>query len=122
LDFDAIRACVLTKRGATEEYPFGPYTLVFKVGGSGGKVFALLGTEKPTRISLKCDPLYAEDLRALYPAIQPGYHLNKRHWNTVSLDGSVSDDLLLTLLDESYALVVRGLPRALRELLPPLGQ
>ncbi len=122
MDFDAIRAYALAKRGAIEDYPFGPDTHVFKVGGTGGKVFALMGTEQPTRISLKCDPLYAEDLRALYPAVQPGYHLNKRHWNTVLLDSSVPEDLLITLVDESYNLVVRGLPRALREQLPPLAE
>lgn len=110
--YETIRAYTLAKPGASEDYPFGPEPLVCKVGG---KVFALLSRGNPPQLSLKCDPPYAEDLRALYPAITPGYHLNKRHWNTVLLDGSVPDDLLTTLVDESYRLVMCGLPRAMRQ-------
>lgn len=110
--YEAVRVYTLAKPGATEEYPFGPDTLVCKVGG---KVFVLLSADDGSSVSLKCDPDHAEHLRATYPAIRPGYHLNKRHWNTVTLDGSVPDDLVRELVDESYALVVRGLTRAVRE-------
>lgn len=113
--YEPLRSYTLALPGAREDYPFGPETLVCKVGG---KVFALLSAGEPAQVSLKCDPPYAEDLRALYPAIRPGYHLNKRHWNTVSLDGTIPDDLLYALVDDSYHLVVRGLPRTVRGLIP----
>jgi predicted DNA-binding protein (MmcQ/YjbR family) len=100
------------KRGAVEDYPFGDSTAVFKVGG---KIFALvpLGAE-PASVSLKCDPDRAAYLRRQYAAITAGYHLNKRHWNTVTLDGSVPEDELLDLIDHSYELVVSSLTRAQR--------
>jgi predicted DNA-binding protein (MmcQ/YjbR family) len=95
--------------GATEEYPFGDSVAVFKVGG---KIFAICSVEDdPPQISLKCDPLLAEALRASHPAVRPGYHLNKRHWNTVTLDGSVSDDEIEEWIDHSYDLIVAKLPR-----------
>ena len=85
---------------------------MFKVAG---KVFALVPlAESPGSVSLKCDPDLAAGLRSRYPAVTPGYHLNKRHWNTVTLDGSVPEDELLDLIDHSYQLVVAGLPRAKR--------
>jgi predicted DNA-binding protein (MmcQ/YjbR family) len=87
-------------------------TLVAKVGG---KMFALLATTAtPVQLSLKVDPDYGDVLRATYPAIQPGYHLNKRHWITLTLDGRLEPSLVQSLIDESYRLVVRGLPRATR--------
>ena len=108
-----LRDLLLAKPGAVEEYPFEPDTLVPKVGG---KMFALLYEEDGiARISLKCGPEYGELLRATHPSIIPGYHLNKRHWITVSADGSVPDDLMRDLIDESYDLVVKGLPRAARD-------
>lgn len=93
-----------------ETFPFDATTLVFKVGG---KMYALtdIGSE-PVTISLKVRPERGDDLRAEYDAITPGYHLNKRHWVTVTLDGSVPDDLLHDLLSGSYALVVKGLTKA----------
>jgi predicted DNA-binding protein (MmcQ/YjbR family) len=112
MDFEALRAYLAAKPGAVEEFPFDPVTLVFKVGG---KMFALVATsDQPLRITLKCDPPKAELLRELYPAVLPGYYMNKRHWNTVVLDGSVADEELRTMIDESYGLVVQGLPRARR--------
>jgi predicted DNA-binding protein (MmcQ/YjbR family) len=98
--------------GAAEEFPFGPEPAVFKVGG---KIFAIsmLGRE-PLEVSLKCEPELAERLRATYPAIRPGYHLNKRHWNTVTLDGSLPDGMVLDMLEDSYDLVVAALPRRVR--------
>jgi predicted DNA-binding protein (MmcQ/YjbR family) len=109
MQVDDVRAYGLRKPGATEEYPFGPEALVAKVGG---KMFLLLGESS---VSLKADPHEAEQLRADHPAIQPGYHLNKRHWITVTLDGSVPDDLLRDLIDESYDLVFGGLTKATRQ-------
>ena len=93
-------------------FPFGPETSVFKVAG---KIFALSAlASPPLRVSLKCEPELAERLRATYPAIRPGYHLNKRHWNTVTLDGSLPDETVADMLEDSYDLVVAGLPRAKR--------
>jgi predicted DNA-binding protein (MmcQ/YjbR family) len=111
----ALRRRCLALRGATEEFPFGPENSVFKVAG---KIFAItpLG-ERPLRVSVKCDPGLAEQLRASYPAIIPGYHLNKRHWNTVVLDGSLPDPMVRDMIEDSYDLVVSALPRATREAL-----
>jgi predicted DNA-binding protein (MmcQ/YjbR family) len=81
-------------------------------------MFAISGLgERPLRVSLKCEPDLAEQLRFTHPAIKPGYHLNKRHWNTVTLDGSVPDELVESMVEDSYDLVVAGLPRAVRTLL-----
>lgn len=71
--------------------------------------------ETPLRLTLKCDPVEADFLRSIFPAIRPGYHMNKQHWNTITLDGSVPDELLLKMIDSSHGLVVRGLPKAERE-------
>lgn len=101
--------------GATDGYPFGPGALVFKVGG---KMFGLVAEDaRPLTVSLKCDPDLGLELRAQYPAVQPGYHFNKRHWNTITLDGSVPVDELAELIDHSYQLVVAGLPRSERDIL-----
>lgn len=92
--------------GATEEFPFGEATSVFKVRG---KMFALsVLRRRPLQVSLKCDPELSQLLRGGYPAIQPGYHLNKRHWITITLDGSVPDQLVADLLEDSHDLVVHG--------------
>jgi predicted DNA-binding protein (MmcQ/YjbR family) len=110
---DELREWCLARPGAVEEFPFSEGVSVFKVAG---KMFALssLGSS-PLEVSAKCDPELAEDLRQTYPAIRPGYHLNKRHWNTITLDGSVPDATVIQLLEDSYDLVVAGLPRAKRE-------
>lgn len=94
--------------GAVKERPFGPQTDVYKVGG---KLFALMGL-RGGGINLKCDPGLAQELRAAYEGVQPGYHMNKRHWNTVALDGDVPDVMLADLIEDSYDLVVASLPRA----------
>jgi len=99
--------------GAVEERPFGPETLVYKVGG---KMFGSTHVGGDT-VNLKCDPDWARSLRAEHPGITPGYHMNKQHWNTVRLDGSVSADLVRQLLEHSYTLVVDTLPRPQREAL-----
>ena len=102
----------LAKSGSVEDYPFGDEVAVFKVAG---RMFALLSLgPAPGSVSLKCDPARSVALRTRYAAITPGYHLNKRHWNTVALDGSVPDDELAELIDHSYDLVVARLPRAQR--------
>ena len=112
MDAAALRAWCLSRAGATEEFPFGPETSVFKVAG---KVFALSALERtPLEVSVKCEPELAEQLRAGYPAVRPGYHLNKRHWNTVTLDGSLPDQLVCDLVEDSYDLVVSALPKRVR--------
>ncbi len=101
--------------GATEGHPFGPGALVFKVAG---KMFAIA---HDTRLSLKCDPGLAVVLRDTYPAVTAGYHLDKRHWNSIELDGSVPDDVLLDWIQDSYDLVVGSLSRAQRAAISPRG-
>jgi predicted DNA-binding protein (MmcQ/YjbR family) len=105
----ALRRACLELPGAGEDFPFGEGVSVFKVRG---KMFALSRlAARPLTVSLKCEPELAEQLRATYSAVQPGYHLNKRHWNTVEIDGSLPDRLLLDLIEDSYDLVVAGLPK-----------
>ena len=112
---DALKAACLALNGAVETFPFNPETSVFKVGG---KVFALTVLDaRELSVSLKCDPELAVRLRAAYPAITGGWHLNKRHWNTVRLDGSVPEPLVLEMIEDSYDLVAAKLPRAQRLLL-----
>ncbi|PKW17054.1 MmcQ/YjbR family DNA-binding protein [Saccharopolyspora spinosa] len=105
-------AC-LALAGTREEFPFDEANSVFKVSG---KIFAIsrLGGD-PLKVSLKCEPELAVHLRAQHPAITPGYHLNKRHWNTVVVDGSVPDQLVLDMIEDSYDLVVAGLPKREQE-------
>ena len=111
---DDLRAACLSLRGAAEDFPFPRYPdrSAFKVGG---KVFAISSLrQEPLRVSLKCDPDLAVRLRAEHAAIQPGYRLSKRHWNTVSLDGSLPEALVRSMLEDSYDLVLASLSRALR--------
>ena len=110
MEFESLCEYLLNKKGSYEEFPFGPSVIVFKVMG---KMFALIPLEKtPLRINLKCDPELALHLRAAYSAIQPGYHMNKKHWNTVILDDSVPNGELLTMINDSYDLVIKGLKKA----------
>ncbi len=112
VDPEDLRAYLLAKPGTTEEVPFGPRALVYKVMG---KMFALIAwDETPVRLSLKCDPERALELRAVFKAVRGAYHFNKRHWNMVDLDGSVPEVELLGMIDDSYDLVVEGLPTATR--------
>jgi predicted DNA-binding protein (MmcQ/YjbR family) len=107
----------LSKPGAEETTPFGPDVLVYKVGG---KMFALtVPDDFPARINLKCDPERSVVLREDHAAITPGYHMNKRHWNTVVLDNSLPSKLVKELIDHSYDLVVASLPKAERAKLRP---
>ncbi len=112
-----LRATCAALPGSAETFPFGATTLVFKVGvGETRRMYALTDIAgDPLYLSLKCDPVRAEALRAAHPAILPGYHLNKRHWNTLTLDGSLPEELTRELLRHSYDLVRRGLPKAVRE-------
>lgn len=110
MDYDSLCAYLENKLGARRDMPFGPDALVFKVLD---KMFALVAwQEDPLTISLKADPVDAVILRKQYQAIIPGYHMNKKHWNTVTLDGSVPDDEVRQMIDESYTLVVAGMTRA----------
>jgi predicted DNA-binding protein (MmcQ/YjbR family) len=110
MEADALRDLCLTFRGSEETFPFGFETSVFKVAG---KVFALsrLQSERLS-VSLKCEPQLAEQLRAAHPCITAGYHLNKRHWNTVVIDGSLSDQTIADMVEDSYDLIVSKLSRA----------
>jgi predicted DNA-binding protein (MmcQ/YjbR family) len=108
----ALRRWCLARPGASEDFPFGEGVSVFKVAG---KMFALSAlAARPLSVSLKCEPELASVLRAGYPAIRPGYHLNKRHWITVTLDGSLADRMVRELIEDSYDLVVAGLPAGQR--------
>jgi predicted DNA-binding protein (MmcQ/YjbR family) len=110
---DELRRCCLGQPGSFEEFPFGPQVSVFKVAG---KVFAIADLNGvPVEVSLKCDPDVAEMLRSERPAIRPGYHLNKRHWNTVTLEGSIADDEVEHMIQDSYDLVVAKLTRPQRD-------
>lgn len=100
--------------GFSEDLPFGPEVLAFRVGG---KIFALMDVDLFESVNLKCDPERAIELREQYPGITPGYHMNKQHWNTVVCDGSVPDKLLFELAEHSHALVRDSLPRKVREAL-----
>ena len=108
VDRASVRRRCLRLPGAYEDFPFGESVAVYKVRG---KIFAILDAHS---VSVKCDPGYAVALREQYPDVTAGYHLNKRHWNTVRLEGSVPREALDDWIDESYALVVAGLPRAQR--------
>jgi len=99
----------LSKKGASKSYPFDKYVAVYKVKN---KVFTLYKeAEKPLQVNLKCDPIYALELRSLYSSVIPGYHMNKKHWNTVICEGDIDDEAIYSLIDDSYALVFKGLTK-----------
>lgn len=103
----------ISKPGTLEEFPFDFTTMVFKVGN---KMYALTDIDdEPLRLSLKCEPMYAISLRQDYKSIIPGYHLNKQHWNTLIMDGTIPDKLIRQLIDHSYELVFKSLTKAKRE-------
>lgn len=104
---------ILAKPAVWLDYPFGEEVAVYKVGSKEtGKMFALIKeASDPARISLKCDPLLAEKLREEYETVMPGYHLNKKHWNTIIASGQLENDYLLSLVDHSYQLVVESLTK-----------
>ena len=113
VDAFELRAWCLRQPGASEEFPFSPGLSVFKVAG---KIFAISALDDARLgVSLKCEPELAVSLRASYPAVRPGWHLNKRHWNTVTIDGSLPDRVVRDMVEDSYDLVVSALPKRLRE-------
>lgn len=115
MNIEELREYCLQKPGVTEDLPFGDQTLVFKIGG---KIFLLTGLEQGNRFNVKCDPERAVELREQYDAVIPGYHMNKKHWNTVYMDGRLTRSLLHELIDHSYELVLNSLPKTQRELIP----
>lgn len=110
---EELKSVCLSFTGAGEEFPFDEENSVFKVAGKMFAISRLRG--HPLRVSLKCDPGLAVQLRTTYPAVTAGYHLNKRHWNTVLVDGTIPDRMLRDMIEDSYDLVVAGLPRPQRE-------
>jgi predicted DNA-binding protein (MmcQ/YjbR family) len=114
MHIESFRDYCLSKKGVTEDFPFDEDTIVFKVMG---KIFALADVDRFESVNLKCDPELVPVLREQYPAVQPGYHMNKKHWNTVLMDGSVPDRLLQEWIDHSYDLVVSGLTGKQRSIL-----
>jgi len=113
MNLEEFREYCLSKKGATEDMPFGPETIVFKVMS---KLFALTGTDEiPATANLKCDPERAIQLREQYSSIIPGWHMNKKHWNTITLDSELDDRLIMELIDHSYELVAAGLTKGEKE-------
>ena len=113
MNIESLRQYCLAKKGVTESLPFGPDTLVFKVGG---KLFLLASLDAlPLQFNVKCDPDETEQLRDEYSCVLPGYHMNKKHWNTVIVDSTVSDKQLQRWIDASYRLVFESLPRKTKQ-------
>jgi predicted DNA-binding protein (MmcQ/YjbR family) len=113
MDLEQFREYCLSKGAATESMPFGEGVLVFKVVG---KIFAIATLDEiPATVNLKCDPDLALALRDRYEQVQPGYHMNKKHWNTVEIDSGVPEAELRKMIEHSYDLVVRALPKAQRD-------
>ena len=113
MDIETLREYCLKKQSVKESFPFGETALVFKVKD---KMFLLAILDSiPLQFNVKCDPEEAETLREQYAAIQPGYHMNKKHWNTVIVDGTVPEKILRSMIDESYRLVVESLPLKKRQ-------
>ena len=113
MNIEDIRDYCLEKPGVSESFPFDESTLVFKVINKGF-LFCGLTREIPS-INLKCDPEKAIELREEFESVKPGYHMNKKHWNTVEMIGEISDNKIKSLIDDSYDLVVAGLPRKIKE-------
>ncbi len=112
MNIENVREYCLKKKAVTESFPFDETTLVFKVMD---KIFALLSLDYPHSLNLKCDPQKAIELRERYDEIIPGYHMNKQHWNTVDLTGTLNDNLIKELIDHSYTLVVNKLTKKVKE-------
>lgn len=112
MNIEEFRTYCLAKKNVTESFPFDVHTLVFKVAN---KMFAVGGLNNfPVRVNLKCDPERALELREAYSDIIPGFHMNKKHWNTVMIEGNLPNHLIVEMIDHSYELVVKGLPRNIR--------
>lgn len=112
MNIEALRNYCLQKKAVTESFPFDKTTLVFKVAN---KMFALTGLDNPEfKVNLKCDPERSLDLREEYPCIQPGYHMNKKLWNTVAPQGCLTSELFFELVDYSYNIIVKNLPKKVK--------
>jgi len=111
MEIDTFRKICLGFEDVSEEFPFGPNTVVYKVKG---KMFALTDIDHFESINLKCDPEEAIELRERYEAVEPGYHMNKAHWNTIRMDNSITDSILAKWISKSYQLVRSKLPKSLR--------
>jgi predicted DNA-binding protein (MmcQ/YjbR family) len=119
MDYDTLIATLESKIGSRRDMPFGADTLVFKVLD---RMFALVAWQAdPLTMTLKADPVDAVILRKMYPAVKGGYYMNKKHWNTVTLDGSIPDEEIRKMIDESYTLVVQGMTKAKQEQLRMMG-
>ncbi|MCH9028209.1 MAG: MmcQ/YjbR family DNA-binding protein [Bacteroidetes bacterium] len=115
MNVEDISEYCLSKKGTSEDFPFDEETLVFKVMG---KMFALIPLERiPLQINLKCEPELAVELRERYEAVQPGFHMNKNHWNTIWVDGTLRNELIYKWINDSYNLVVKGLRKTEKEIL-----
>ncbi len=114
MNIELLRDYCLTKKEVEETFPFDEDTLVFKVLG---KAFALISLKEPDSVNLKCDPERAIELRQTYEAVKPGYHMNKKHWNTVYFNLDLSDKELRLLIDHSYDMVVKGMPKKMQLML-----
>lgn len=114
MNFKEIDSYLFLKKGATFDYPFDDKVRVYRIAG---KMFALMSDKEPLSVNLKCDPLYALELRSMYKSVNAGYHMNKKHWNTVSVEGDIDDKLLKELIDCSYELVYDKLTKKQKELL-----
>lgn len=112
MHLDTLLQFTATLPGTEDSFPFDAKTLVLKVGG---KMYLLVDAENPTQMNLKCDPERAIELRERYDGIKPGYHMNKKHWNTVDLQGSVDEKLIFELVKHSYELVFASLPKKVRD-------
>jgi predicted DNA-binding protein (MmcQ/YjbR family) len=113
MNIEQFREYCLSKAATSEDFPFGPDTLVLRVAG---KIFAITGLDNERfAVNLKCDPDRATELREAHPEIQPGWHMNKKHWNTVDFEGALDPPLLRELIDHSYRLVVQSLKKSERE-------
>jgi len=117
MNIEAFREYCLSKAGSSESFPFDEDTLVFKVGSAErNKLFALASLRRqPQQVNLKCDPERAINLREQYPSILPGYHMNKKHWNTIILEREVSATMIKALIDHSYELVLSSLPKSIQK-------
>ncbi|HRC32155.1 MAG TPA: MmcQ/YjbR family DNA-binding protein [Bacteroidia bacterium] len=111
MNIELIRNYCMNKKGVTESFPFDSDTLVFKVMG---KMFLLTSLSEPEKINVKCDPETAIDLREKYDAVQPGYHMNKKHWNTIDMAQGLTDVLIKKWIDDSYDLIVNDLPKKVK--------
>ena len=113
MNVETLREYCLSKKAVTEDFPFGETTLVFRVME---KIFLLVALDaSPLQFNAKCNPEKAVELREEYDAIKPGYHMNKKHWNTIVIDGTIPNALIKEMIDDSYDLIVQSLPKKLRD-------